>query len=137
MMQSSQTEKQKPSSQKGAFSGSRVLIFGNTTMTKGPKLFSRQVKILVFTVTKVQGRNVLRTARKSMSCHNGTLLWDQHSLPLLLQSQTHSGDGWSLLLFSAIKLEGGSKCSYADILSTNANSLLGSNPQPLTAGYTN
>lgn len=38
---------------------------------------------------------------------------------------------------STIKPEGGSKCSYADILNTNIRSLLGSNPHPLSARYNN
>lgn len=104
---------------------------------KAQKLFNHQIKIIISRVTKVQGRNILVTARKSINHHNEIILGGHHTFPLPLLSKTHAWDRWSLFLLSTIKPEGGSKCSYADILSTNTHSLLGSNPHPLSAGYNN
>lgn len=57
-----------------------MLIFGNKTMIKGPKLSNHhQVKIFISRVTEVQGKLV--TVRKSTSCDNEAVLLDHRSPP--------------------------------------------------------
>lgn len=87
-----------------------------------------------------QGRNLLVTARKSTSSDNETVLWDHHRFPPPHFWMRHSrwpGDGWFQFLLSGIKPGGGFKCPYADIISTDTHSLLGSNPHPSISVYTN